>query len=120
MLWALLRLSVRDARSQLRYGRFGGPGPYLARRRPRRPGRPGRGSARSFRSSLTRSDRAGTGSRARPESESDLPMFQDRMSAIPSTYIQEHAPLPLLATQQARLPRREEDERPGEDPGPFG
>jgi len=48
------------------------------------------------------------------------PMFQDRISAIPSGYIQKHTPLPLPATQQARLPRPEEDERPGEDPGPFG
>ena len=48
------------------------------------------------------------------------PMFQDRIGAIPSAYIQKHTPLPLPATQQARPPRPEEDERPGEDPGPFG
>src|SRR6185312_11862024 len=76
MLWALLRLSVRDARSQLRYGRLRGPGPRLARPPAAAPGPagpPGHGSARSFRAGLTRSDGAGTGSRARPESESDLP-----------------------------------------------
>src|SRR5690242_3288165 len=76
MLWALLRLSVRDARSQLRYGRLGDPGLSLACRRPRRrgPGIPAPAvPPRSFRSGPTRSDGAGTGSRARPESESDLP-----------------------------------------------
>src|SRR5580693_125991 len=61
MLWALIRLSVRDAGSQLRY-----------RRPPRR------------RSGLTRSDGAGTGSRARPEPGCDLTPFQDRNGRIPS------------------------------------
>ena len=65
MLWALLRLSVRDAGPQLRYRRF-----HLVCRV--------RGTLRavlprSSRSGLTRSDGAGTGSRARPESECDLP-----------------------------------------------
>ena len=59
MLWALLRLSVRDAQSQLRYGRFGGPGRLWGRiwaagvhgARAGRPGRtavlPGRSGAAS-------------------------------------------------------------------------
>src|SRR5690242_2240930 len=123
MLWALLRLSVRDARSQLRYGRFGDPGLHLARRRPRRQGRTaraGRGSARSFRSGLTRSDGAGTGSRARPESEAISPMFsRSHERYTQRLYPETRATLTPRAT--AGLPARpEEDERPGEDPGPFG
>src|SRR5580700_7115969 len=66
MLWALIRLSVRDAGSQLRY-----------RRPPRR------------RSGLTRSDGAGTGSRARPEPGCDLTPFQDSQWAYTQRKCQE-------------------------------
>src|SRR5690349_2505580 len=44
-------------------------------------------------------------------------MLQDRMSAIPSAYIQKHAPLPLLAPQQPRLPRPGKTNGPGKTPG---
>src|SRR5580704_620595 len=91
------------------------------------PGRPPgqRFRPRSFRSGLTRSDGAGTGSRARPESESDLPHDQDRIGAIPSAYIQKHAPRQALrdtagSPAPPRPGRGGKDERPGEDPGPFG
>src|SRR6266568_87380 len=96
MLWAPLRLSVRDAGPQLRYGRFA------------------RGLRGPFRSGLTRLDGAGTGSRARPESECDLPMSHDRKGPIPSNYIQKTTTRPHPVTHG--ISRAAESERPGEDP----
>src|SRR6266568_2820112 len=96
MLWAPLRLSVRDTGPQLRYGRFA------------------RGLRGPFRSGLTRLDGAGTGSRARPESECDLPMSHDRKGPIPSNYIQKTTTRPHPVTHG--ISRAAESERPGEDP----
>ncbi len=123
MLWALLRLSVRDARSQLRYGRLPGPGPRQARRRPRHRGPPAAGPSvppRSFRSGLTRSDGAGTGSRARPESESDLP-HDSRSHWRYTQHLYPETCTTLAPRDTAGSPAPAgKDERPGADPGPFG
>src|SRR5579859_4360700 len=101
MLWALLRLSVRDAGPQLRY----------------RPVR--QGSSGPFRSGLTRSDGAGTGSRARPESECDLPHELRSQGAYtqqlyPETYN------PTTSCDTRDLACRRKANGPGKIPGPFG
>src|SRR6185437_16091452 len=123
MLWALLRLSVRDARSQLRYGRLGPPGRARALVvRGAGAGRPPgqRFRPRSFRSGLTRSDGAGTGSRARPESESDLPHdSRSHWRYTQHLYPETCTTLAPRGTAGSPAPAGK-DERPGEDPGPFG
>src|SRR5579859_4071277 len=101
MLWALLRLSVRDAGPQLRY--------CPVRRRP----------SGAFRAGLTRSDGAGTGSRARPESECDLPHEPRSQGAYtqqlyPETYD------PITSCDRRDLACGRTANGPGNIPGPFG
>src|SRR5260370_32909016 len=74
------------------------------------PGSPGRTG-----SGLTRSDGAGTGSRARPESDAISPMSQDRKGPIPSSYMQKPTARQHCETTRD-LPCRPDSERPGEDP----
>src|SRR5580704_18331514 len=74
-----------------------------------------RDSLGPFRSGLTRIDGAGTGSRARPESECDLrPMIKDRIRPIPRTYIQKHTTREHPVTD--RTSRAGQANGPGADP----
>src|SRR5712691_3789910 len=132
MLWAPLRLSVRGAGTQLRYGRLAGP----ARRVRGAPGSPGWVAggktcgflAGSFRSGLTRSDGAGTGSRARPESESDLPHNSDRIGPYTQHLYPETCAAPAPCGTAGFRPARKtagpgrpgKPNGPGKTPGPFG
>src|SRR6266567_4729053 len=101
MLWALLRLSVRDAETQLRYGRVPGSARAV------RPGHSG--PASHVRMVLGRD-------RVRGRSRSAIsPMIQDRMGPIPSTYTEKHAPR-QHPEEQPGPPRAGKAERPGADP----
>src|SRR5689334_20216373 len=124
MLWALLRLSVRDARSQLRYGRLGPPGrarAFVVRGAwgPAGPQASGSGPGRSGPASHVRMV-PGLRSRARPESESDLPHeSRSHWRYTQHLYPETRTTLAPRDTAGSAVPAGK-DERPGEDPGPFG
>src|SRR5690349_23210441 len=127
MLWALLRLSVRDARSQLRYGRFGGPGPARLASGPSAftaPGPAGPGGPRFCQVVPVRPHTFGwcwdgiaceAGVRKRSP-----PCFKIALALYPALISRNTRHSHSPRHNRLACPGPEEDERPGEDPGPFG